>query len=529
MRGSAYKLPFDRSTKRRKQRLPLAIIAFCIFTMCLYIIVINLPGTINSDKSMARPRLSKDDSILPVTSKNIKSETTTVGGSTASTLVLGEKQESGSRREFDENQLSIVREVLEEYSKLHTETLKRDAEEGRLTGKYLVLNPGAQLVNRLRALLSVLYLGIITSRVVLTDISRSYAPKLVDIFESPGFQWDITQLDPKVKGHFSNTRGLRGVSSSDLNVNNLAWLENEKTIEKLVCEDLTRDSTSVINVNSMAFFWPLIVRNTVNLGSHPLVTAFPRTEEGIESLLSILAKMVFRPTPGISKRVSNLVAETRTKAQEYAVKNNLEKPPKIVGLQVRTEYIEWMTKLRRGAELNPWIELYGTCAEALLPNEKELFFFLATDMPSTQESAVEIWGDRVNFLPFTRTGATVGGIQDAVVDLLTVASFDQLVITPHSSFSELASVLSPGPTYPSQMPHRSAIAITTQQSNRREVDKVYDYYTGRVNKLTDMCLVQRTAGLYYHGLWPALRKVSCFDEKVPAFALPETTAREKSR
>jgi len=303
-------------------------------------------------------------------------------------------------------------------------------------------------------------------------------------------------------------------------------LDNESTIENLVCEDLTSFREQLVFVKSMAFFYPLIVRNTVNLGDHPFVAAFPRTEEGIEILLSILAKMVFRPIPAVSKRVSNLVAETRTKAEQYAVKNNLEKPPKIVGLQVRTEYIQWMTNQRRGPKLKPWIKLYATCAEALLPKENELFFFLATDMPSTQESAVEIWGDRVNFLPFTRTGATVGGIQDAVVDLLTVASFDQLVITPHSSFSELASVLSPGPAHPSQKPHRSAIAITTPQSNKKEIDKVYDYYTGRVNQLTDKCLVQRTAGLYYHGLWPALRKVSCFDEKLPAFAMPNTTARQ---
>merc|ERR1719419_2127741 len=126
-----------------------------------------------------------------------------------------------------------------------------------------------------------------------------------------------------------------------------------------------------------------------------------------------------------------------------------------------------MTNLRRGPKLKPWIELYATCAEALLPKEDELFFFLATDMPSTQESAVDLWGDRVNFLPFTRTGATVAGIQDAVVDLLTVASFDQLVITPHSSFSEMATVLSSGFPNTSIRPFRSAIAMTTPDSNKK--------------------------------------------------------------
>jgi len=493
--------------------------------MCLYIIIINLPGTINSEKELPRPNKSKDDFTTRLQSKNIKSKITTDESIGTAPVVVGQ-HEATSPKEFNQDSVKIVREALERYSKLHTQTLEHDRQKGSLTGKYLVLIPGAQLVNRLRALLSVLYLGLITSRVVLTDISQTYAPRLVDIFESPGFQWDITQLDPKIRGFFTQRGRSGGVSSTTLDINNLAWLEQEKTIEKLVCGNLISDSKRLIYVKSMAFFWPLVVRNTVNLGSHPLVAAFPRTEEGIEALLSILAKMVFRPIPAVSKRVSDLVAETRTKAQEFAVKNNLEKPPKVVGLQVRTEYIEWMTNLRRGAQLNPWIQLYATCAEALLPNENELFFFLATDMPSTQESAVEIWGDRVNFLPFTRTGATVGGIQDAVVDLLTVASFDQLVITPHSSFSELASVLSPGPAHPSRKPHRSAIAITTPQSNRREIDKVYDYYTGRVDQLTNNCLVQRTAGLYYHGLWPALRKVSCFDEKLPAFAMPETTARQ---
>ncbi|CAN0120316.1 unnamed protein product, partial [Hapterophycus canaliculatus] len=56
--------------------------------------------------------------------------------------------------------------------------------------------------------------------------------------------------------------------------------------------------------------------------------------------------------------------------------------------------------------------------------------------------AVQVWGDGCYFAPFDLPGSKLEGIKAAVVDLLVMGSFDDYVMTPHSSFSELGATLS---------------------------------------------------------------------------------------
>ncbi|ETO24347.1 hypothetical protein RFI_12810, partial [Reticulomyxa filosa] len=73
---------------------------------------------------------------------------------------------------------------------------------------------------------------------------------------------------------------------------------------------------------------------------------------------------------------------------------------------------------------------------------KPYFIFFAGDTAQAQEFATQVFGkDRVSYRPFLLKGNSLQGIIDAVVDLVTVSSFDAFISTPHSSYSEMSSLL----------------------------------------------------------------------------------------
>jgi len=406
---------------------------------------------------------------------------------------------------FSEKQLKAVRTVLQDYSIFHRETIDEEVISNELQGKYIVIYPGAQVISRLRTLISALYWGIISSRVVLYSVPAEHNYGFSESFESPGFEWDISKLNVDLQ------KKILGHVGMEMKIGYMGAFRS--TVEKLVCSDLTAMRIKVVHLNTMTCFWPLVVRNFVNLRDHPLVSAFPRTEKGLESLISIFAKAVFRPSEKIREQIDEVVSETRALAVDYAMRNHLSQPPKIVGLQIGTEYLSWMTNIRAEGlvGLRPWIGLYGSCAKAANPISGDYFFFIATDLPITEELGREIWGDRAHFL------ISGSDTESAIVNLFAVANFDSLVLTPYSSYSELASVLSPGIHNISSRPHRGAIVVTSPDNNSQKMETILSYYEGGVDRLSSQCLVQRTAGMYYQGLWSALKKVSCFDKTNPAF------------
>jgi len=234
-------------------------------------------------------------------------------------------------RMFSEKQVKVVETALQEYAVFHRETLDNDLLSHELTGKYIIIYPGAQVISRLRTLLSALYWGILSSRVVLFSVPAEHNEGFSESFESPGFQWDISRLDVDLQ------RKILGQVGLEVKIGYMGAFKD--TVERLVCRDLTAMKIKVIHLDTMTFFWPLLVRNFVNLQNHPLVSEFPRTEKGMESLLSIFAKAVFRPSAKVRQRIDEIVSQTRDLAADYARRNNLSKPPKIVGLQIGTEYL----------------------------------------------------------------------------------------------------------------------------------------------------------------------------------------------
>ena len=102
-----------------------------------------------------------------------------------------------------------------------------------------------------------------------------------------------------------------------------------------------------------------------------------------------------------------------------------------------------------------WFELCGKLIvdQSIEPSngnnckDIEYFIFLAADTQEAQNFGVEVFGkNRVHFQKFDHVetgtrGVTLDDIKDVVVDLVTVASFDGFVSSPHSIYSEMASIL----------------------------------------------------------------------------------------
>lgn len=420
---------------------------------------------------------------------------------------LIKQSEVGEVREktFSEKQVNAVKTALQEYGAFHRQTIQKDILTDELTGKYIIIYPGAQVISRFRTLLPALYWGIISSRVVLFSVPAEHNEGFSESFESPGFEWDISNLDKDLQ------RKILGKVGLEIKIGYMGAFKD--TAERLVCSDLTAMKIKVVHVSTMTFFWPLLVRNFINLEKHPLISSFDRTEKGLESLLSIFAKAVFRPSLRIRQRIDEIVSETRALAAEYARIHHLVKPPQIAGLQIGREYLSWMTHLREEGllGLRPWIGLYDSCVKAANPSGEDHFFFIATDLPVTRSFAKELWQDRAHVL------ISGSDTENAIINLFAVANFDSLILTPFSSYSELASILSPGIYNTSSRPHRGAIVVTTPDNNPKKMKNIYDYYKGGTERLSSQCLVQRTAGMYYQGLWRTLKKVSCFDSTNPAF------------
>ncbi|ETO14014.1 hypothetical protein RFI_23353 [Reticulomyxa filosa] len=131
-------------------------------------------------------------------------------------------------------------------------------------------------------------------------------------------------------------------------------------------------------------------------------------------------------------------------------------------------------------------EWFAHCGNQVVPRKyrnKPLFIYFAADTAKAQSFAESVFGKhRVYFRPFVLKGSTLQGIIDAVVDLVTVSSFDTFISTPHSSYSEMSSLLG--------QPRRILTLTSTSTSNSfsfsfsflSTVQTEYHWYSMPVNR-----------------------------------------------
>ena len=87
-------------------------------------------------------------------------------------------------------------------------------------------------------------------------------------------------------------------------------------------------------------------------------------------------------------------------------------------------------------------------------------------------------------------------------------SFDHLVFTPHSSFSEFTALAGIRPD-DGWIPPRPLSVVCTEQ--RWELDKLAGLMDGRAERLSPQCDAYTTAGVSLQDFTKLLQKSSCYD------------------
>ncbi|CBN75989.1 hypothetical protein Esi_0264_0021 [Ectocarpus siliculosus] len=414
---------------------------------------------------------------------------------------------------LSEGAVEAVVGAVESYADFAKRTLEADevaVQQGRpLQGKYIVLDSGNELVNRLRGVMSGFFLGVLTDRVFVADITYQKDGTqglLSALFEGPGYEWDLSKLSPGLRGALAPNkkkppRGkIRGgASGSDAT---LLFDMSKEHFEHWVCHDVVEGRGSpgqggspagaVVTLSTVVYPLPLLARNPA-YASHPIFQAAAAGggaegqknpggtvvgQRGVEALETLLTRVVLRPTRELRERARGLADRVRERANEWGGGGGGGRPVRIVGLHVRTYFVKAIstaTKLERN------LQHFDDCAVAGSGDGADTgsstFYFVATDEANTQAAAKKVWGDGCYFEPFTLPGSKLEGIKAAFVDLLVMGSFDDYVMTPHSSFSELGATLShtwlPDPETALRTPPNRPIVPLFPQTNDFERRKVF--------------------------------------------------------
>lgn len=287
-------------------------------------------------------------------------------------------------------------------------------------------------------------------------------------------------------------------------------------------------------------------------------------QEYIENLEVLLGRLLFRLEDAMQSEVDAIIKETYTVSSAYYKSKGLvvdgfddeTNPLPVIGIHIRSEYVLLMNpkdckgqKIENCQKPYQWFADCGLAAMQNLFSGIEPFLFIAADTKQAQSAALSIFGsERVHFRPFELTGGSFEGIQEAMIDLVTVSSFDVFVGTPHSSYSEMSSILSQprrlspnneflwkmNEKYQAMLPvNRMIIPIMTTVA--WEIEKLNKYTFGRTididlddedfgkvllpqtnNLKIDyqthrICKQAVTAGMGWMNLFNMLKNIKCYD------------------
>lgn len=135
----------------------------------------------------------------------------------------------------------------------------------------------------------------------------------------------------------------------------------EDDFHRWVCEDVLvprLNSVPVVTLSTILYPLPLLARNP-NYASHPLLArvgvidavgglagqgSAGGGQAKVEVLETLLTRLVLRPTEELRDRARELKATVREKAEAWGKSRGMDRPPRVVGLHVRTYYIKAMSR-----------------------------------------------------------------------------------------------------------------------------------------------------------------------------------------
>ncbi|CAM9360521.1 unnamed protein product, partial [Laminaria digitata] len=183
-----------------------------------------------------------------------------------------------ARVDFSESDVAAVVGALTSYAANARRSLEADeiaVREGRpLQGKYIVLDSGNELVNRLRGVLSGFFLGVVSDRVFVADITYQKDTTeglLSALFEGPGYQWDLSKLSSHLRRALApgTAPSFRGTGAGKV----LHFDMSQDLFRRWVCDDVLgpqMSSIPVVTLSTVVYPLPLLVRNPT-YASHPLL------------------------------------------------------------------------------------------------------------------------------------------------------------------------------------------------------------------------------------------------------------------
>lgn len=162
----------------------------------------------------------------------------------------------------------------------------------------------------------------------------------------PGSKWDLSRLPMELRRELKPSLA-----------HSLEFGMKEGDFHRWVCEDVLGSrlsSSRVVTLSTVVYPLPLLARNPT-YASHPLLAGSDAAGDGggvkregfssgkqarIEVLETLLTRMVLRPTGELRKRASDLATLVRSKAAAWGASQGMDRPPRVVGLHIRTYFVE---------------------------------------------------------------------------------------------------------------------------------------------------------------------------------------------
>jgi len=322
------------------------------------------------------------------------------------------------------------------YRELHTQLVQQQKES-----KYLMyVARYAGMGNRLLGIVSSYALALLTRRALIVEWT-DYTAYLSDLFEPPGFAWDITELPSSLRSWLQKDRPVikmmpdmrfPGVpvdpTGSDMN----------STMDSLLCSNLEKEwsSQSVVVVATWTNLLPFVYSNPHYRSS--IEQMFGSTE----NVFAALAREVLRPAAAVRQQMQLLPQDT-------------------IAMHIRTEF-EHPPRF----QMTPSFEAtFFSCARRIATRSTSSRFVLFTERPATHERAHQAFGSSLlktaaelqvpegsrdterrhgGYLGATPHASMVDRRRaiKAATDLWQLASARWHVISPWSTFSSVALALS---------------------------------------------------------------------------------------
>ena len=285
---------------------------------------------------------------------------------------------------------------------------------GLLPRRFIQVTPCCQLCNRVRVLVSALALGVLTDRAVLIEFDKGYYGALSDLFASPLALQAPVHKDVRV-----------GRSRT------VSWLH---AMKELMCDaPLEWDEGLVTLQGSPSFLHSLLLT--------PSLTAkFEAAFGTADGLYADIVRTLLVPQPSLLREAAQFYRKLTGPVTPGSA------PPFVVGLHVRNGR-DFRSKKLSSVE---WGRVAG-CAKALVPRGRQALYLVATESEESRSLAAEALPGALFYeqsLPKgKKANGTVSreGARRSLLELLLISQADANVLTPMSSFSEMAAALARRP------------------------------------------------------------------------------------